>query len=62
MSKEIEPNKLMAEQQASDASLEIVHSNSSREKHLEGLSEDEKKIIRLMATIFVKSVLNLSNK
>lgn len=62
MSKEIESNKLLAEQEASDASLEVVHSNSSRERHLEGFSENEKKIIRLMARIFVKSILNLSNK
>ena len=62
MSKEIESNKLMTEQTASDTSLEIVHSNSPHEKHLEGFSEDEKKVIRLVANIFVKAILNMSEK
>lgn len=37
--------------------LEVAHSNSKRDKHLEGFSEEEKKMIRLVADIFVKSVL-----
>lgn len=42
--------------------LEIAHSNPSKDKHLEGFAEDEKKIIRMMADIFVKNILKLSNK
>ncbi|MFY9308498.1 MAG: hypothetical protein WAQ28_05535 [Bacteroidia bacterium] len=42
--------------------LEVAHSNPSKDKHLEGFSEDQKKVIRMMADIFVKNILNLSNK
>ena len=36
--------------------------NNSRDAHLEGLSEDDKKLIKLMAKIFVNFVLSESEK
>lgn len=62
MSTEAKTNELISEKEVPGTSLEVAHSNSVREKHLEGLSEDEKKMIRLMANIFVKAVLNMSEK
>lgn len=62
MNTEVKTNELIIENEVSGTSLEVAHSNSVREKHLEGLSEDEKKIIRLMANIFVKGILSMSEK
>lgn len=39
--------------------LQVVHTNPERFKHFDGMSEDEIQLIRLMADIFVKSVLKL---
>jgi len=55
-------NTLIVEKEETSTPLEVTHSSSGRDRHLEGLSEDQKRIIRLMANIFVQSVLNLSKK
>jgi hypothetical protein len=39
--------------------LQVIHHDDGQNSHLQGFSEDEKKMIRLMASIFVKTVLNL---
>lgn len=62
MSREIKVNKLIVEKNVSPVSLEVTFSRSVKERHLEGFSEDQKEMIRLMANIFVKAVLNISEK
>lgn len=62
MNTEVKTNEPISEGEVSTTSLEVAHSNSAREKHLEGLAEDEKKVIRLMANIFVKGILGMSEK
>ena len=62
MSREIKVNELIVEKNAPPASLEVTFSRSVQERHLEGLSEDQKEMIKLMANIFVKAVLNISEK
>lgn len=62
MTKVVQIDKHTIEKDAPDASLEIAHSGPVRDKHLQGLSEEQKKIIRLMADIFVKSVLKRTEK
>ncbi len=37
--------------------LHIIHSNSSSNDHLKGMTEEEIKIIRTLANIFVDNVL-----
>ncbi len=61
MNEVVSINKYIAEKDESPP-LEVTHSASGREKHLEGLSEDQKKTIRLIANIFVQSVLNIFKK
>ena len=62
MSSEIKVNELIVEKNVSPSSLEVTFSRSVQEKHLEGLSQDQKEMIKLMANIFVKAVLNISEK
>ena len=60
MSTEVKVEKPIATEEP--IPLEVTHSNPPKDKHLEGFSEDQKKIIRMMADIFVKNTLKLSNK
>ncbi|MGE0566417.1 MAG: hypothetical protein AB7O73_00595 [Bacteroidia bacterium] len=62
MSKEVIIDRQNVERDAPPVSLEVAYSGPVRDKHLEGLSEEQKKIIRLMADIFVKSVLKRTEK
>ena len=62
MSREVKVKELIVETNVSPASLEVTFSRSVKERHLEGLSEDQKEMVKLMANIFVKAVLNMSEK
>jgi hypothetical protein len=42
--------------------LKVVHNGYDRNKHLEGLTSDEQAVIKLMASIYVNSILNMKSK
>ena len=62
MNAETDINKPMLEKEEAASPLSVAHSGSVREKHLEGFSEEQKKMIRTIADIFVKNILKLSTK
>lgn len=62
MSKVVIIDKHTVEKNEHSSTLEVAYSGPVRDRHLEGLSEEQKKIIRLMADIFVKSVLKRTEK
>lgn len=45
-----------------EESNEQMDPTSWKEKHLEGFSEDQKKIIKMMAAIFVNTLLHLPER
>lgn len=42
--------------------IQIIHSDTERDRHLAAFDEDQKKIIKLMAQMFVRSVLTATEK
>lgn len=50
------------DQESSSSFQETDQDGSTRDKHLEGLSGDQVKIIKLMASIFVNTLLHLQEK
>lgn len=62
MGKEIKIHELAIKNGESSMSSEDLTTDSKRDKHLQDFSGEQKTIIKLIAKIFVNSVVNLSEK